>query len=207
MTFTILQGEGYYAVRLIVQERKNGDPILQEANVLGRLSAINAKKIDQPNPQVGSEGAVALKHGGQFGYSIADLINDVKNIFPDTFSKDVYNHFEMQRVENKTLTPLRYQKKRNIAPIESADLTKLEKHFGTTGNFKVAGYLLTNGKLLDFSGKHWGDTTSRTRQVDHRDVQEVLDDRGDNGFNAMIDMIGNGNIRLMPETGGTNLAV
>ncbi len=63
---------------------------------------------------------------------------------------------------------------RDIEPITELEYKNLEKHFGTTVNFRVAGYLLTNGKLLDFSGKHWGDTASRTRQVDHRDVQEVL---------------------------------
>lgn len=94
---------------------------------------------------------------------------------------------------------------REITPITEAETKELEKHFGTTGNFRVAGYLLTDGKLLDFSGKHWGDTTSRTRQVDHRDVQEVLE-RGNNGFADMVDMIGSGNIRLMPEIGGINLA-
>lgn len=63
------------------------------------IKCYKRKKIGLPNPQVGSEGAVALKHGGQFGYSIADLIKDVKNIFPDTFSTDVYDHFNMQRGE------------------------------------------------------------------------------------------------------------
>ena len=95
---------------------------------------------------------------------------------------------------------------RAIAPITEAETKDLEKHFGTTGNFRVAGYLLTDGKLLDFSGKHWGDTTSRMRQVDHRDVGEVLN-RGNNGIDDMVDMIGSGNIRLMPEIGGINLAV
>jgi hypothetical protein len=95
---------------------------------------------------------------------------------------------------------------RTIEPITEAEYKDIEKYFGTTGNFKVAGYLLTDGKLLDFSGKHWGDSTSRTRQVDHRDVQEVLG-RGNNGIDDMVDMIGSGNIRLMPEIGGINLAV
>jgi len=98
------------------------------------------------------------------------------------------------------------QSARDVKPIAEEEYKSLEKHFGTTGNFRVAGYLLTDGKLLDFSGKHWGDTTSRTRQVDHRDVSEVLN-RGNNGVNDMVDMIGNGNIRLMPEIGGINLAV
>ena len=95
---------------------------------------------------------------------------------------------------------------REIIPITETEYKDLENHFGTTGNFRVAGYLLTNGKILDFSGKHWGTTDSRTRQVDHRDVQEILN-RGNNGINDMVDMIGSGNIRLMPEIGGINLAV
>ena len=96
---------------------------------------------------------------------------------------------------------------REIVDIPNNKYVEMYHHFGSTKNYDVAGYMLGNGVMLDFSGKHWGDTTSRSRQVDHRDVQEVLDDRGDNGINAMIDMIGNGNIRLMPEVGGINLAV
>ena len=95
---------------------------------------------------------------------------------------------------------------REISSVTEEEYKALEKHFGTTGNFKVAGYLLPDGKLLDFSGKHWGDTSSRSRQVDHRDVQEVLN-RGNNGISDMVDMIGSGSIRLMPEIGGINLAV
>ena len=96
---------------------------------------------------------------------------------------------------------------REIADISNNDYVKMYNHFGSTKNYDVAGYMLGNGIMLDFSGKHWGDDYSTSRQVDHRDVQEVLDDRGNNGVNAMIDMIGNGNIRLMPEVGGINLAV
>ena len=95
---------------------------------------------------------------------------------------------------------------RDVAPITNEELSKMMKHFGTTTNYDVAGYMLKNGKMLDFSGKHWGDDYSTSRQVDHRDIQEVID-RGNNGINGMIDMIGNGNIRLMPEVGGINLAV
>jgi hypothetical protein len=96
---------------------------------------------------------------------------------------------------------------REIVDISNNDYVKMYHHFGSTKNYDVAGYILGNGVMLDFSGKHWGDDYSTSRQVDHRDVQEVLDDRGNNGINAMIDMIGNGNIRLMPEVGGINLAV
>ena len=96
---------------------------------------------------------------------------------------------------------------RKIVDIPNNKYAEMYHHFGSTKNYDVAGYMLGNGIMLDFSGKHWGDDYSTSRQVDHRDVQEVLDDRGNNGVNAMIDMIGNGNIRLMPEVGGINLAV
>lgn len=97
---------------------------------------------------------------------------------------------------------------REVAEISNADYREMYDHFGATKNYDVAGYMLQNGVMLDFSGKHWGDDYSTSRQVDHRDIQEVLGNRGsNNGVNAMIDMIGNGNIRLMPEVGGINLAV
>ena len=107
---------------------------------------------------------------------------------------------------NPTNNPdIRYE--REIVDIPDNKYVEMYNHFGSTKNYDVAGYIIGYGVMLDFSGKHWGDTRSTFRQVDHRDVQEVLDDRGNNGFNAMIDMIGNGNIRLMPEVGGINLAI
>ena len=96
---------------------------------------------------------------------------------------------------------------REVVDISDNDYRNMYEYFGATNNYDVAGYMLKNGVMLDFSGKHWGDDYSTSRQVDHRDIQEVLEGRGNNGVNAMIDMISNGNIRLMPETGGINLAV
>ena len=106
---------------------------------------------------------------------------------------------------------VRFQKKRNVEPITNDDIAKVKSHFGTTTNFDFAGYLLTDGKMLDFSGRHWGNSYPTGREVDHRDVLEAFDYEGthdgNNGVNAMVDMIGGGNIRLMPEVGGINLAV
>ena len=116
-------------------------------------------------------------------------------------AKDVVEDFVKEHKDN-----IKYSD-REVAEISSADYREMYDHFGATKNYDVAGYMLQNGVMLDFSGKHWGDDYSTSRQVDHRDIQETLDDRGNNGINAMIDMIGNGNIRLMPEVGGINLAV
>ena len=144
-------GDGYYAVRLVVQDRKKGGAVLQEANVLGLLNAVNAKKIDLPNPQVGSERTVALLSGGQFEYSIAHLLNDVKSVFPDTFSKDVYNHFNMQRKENKTLSPLKFQKK-----------TTSDKDYLDVVN---RGDMETAQRMVDEAAKEWGAITNGNAKV------------------------------------------
>ena len=93
----------------------------------------------------------------------------------------------------------------DVIDIPFSMYSTMEEHFGITKNYEVAGYLLADGKMLDFSGKHWGDDTSTFRQVDHRDIQEVLEDEH-NGVQSMVSMISNGNIRLMPEVGGINLA-
>lgn len=83
---------------------------------------------------------------------------------------------------------------------------EMEDHFGTTSNYDVAGYILTDGKMLDFSGRHWGDTSSDYRQVDHRDIWEVWEHDDRDGLQEMIFLISGGGIRLSPESGGINLA-
>lgn len=95
---------------------------------------------------------------------------------------------------------------REVRTLTDEDYKSAKEHFGTTTNFNVAGYMLKDGAMLDFSGKHWGDTTSRNRQVDHRDIEEVIS-YGNSGLDSMVNMISNGNIRLMPENGGINLAI
>lgn len=86
------------------------------------------------------------------------------------------------------------------------DATKAEKYFGTTTNLGKSGYLTTNGKLLDMSGKHEGyDAGHRT--VDHRDIQNAYEEEMADiqGTEAMIDFMRDGNIRLSPESDGIDL--
>lgn len=92
---------------------------------------------------------------------------------------------------------------RNSIPQEQNQ--EMEDHFGTTSNYDVAGYILTDGKMLDFSGRHWGDTSSNYRQVDHRDIWEVWEHDDLNGLQEMVSLIAGGGIRLSPESGGINL--
>lgn len=88
--------------------------------------------------------------------------------------------------------------------VSDSEYEEMKKHFGTTDNFNVAGYMLKDGTMLDFSGKHWGNTRSKTRQVEHYDINEVLEELS--GNEAQDAMVQSGNIRLKPEVGGINLS-
>ncbi len=115
----------HYAVRMLVQERLNDDAILVEAEVLGRLSAVNAKKIDTPHLRNLSKKDMSLRYSGQFGYSVADLLADVKSIFPDTFTNDVYANLGMKRKTGKELADhLVYQTRKSGTSTRSQQTQK-----------------------------------------------------------------------------------
>lgn len=78
------------------------------------------------------------------------------------------------------------------------------KHFGTTYNWNETGYITTDGRRIDFSGKNDG-APGGYRTVDHRDVADVFE--GMDGNEAMIAFMQRGNIRVMPETPGINVQV
>lgn len=111
-----------------------------------------------------------------------------------------------EKLADMGLTQLQYSD-REITPLSESDYRKLKEFFGTTQNPKFAGYMLKDGAMLDFSGKHWGNPVPTAREVDHRDIWDVWNNMDRDGTDEMVNMIGNGNIRLMPETGGINLSV
>ena len=76
------------------------------------------------------------------------------------------------------------------------------KEFGYTPYFYDAGYLLPNGKLLNFSGekgRHYG-----RRGQDHRAIGSIF--ANDSGSQAMLRFMGQGNIRVMAETPGLDIS-
>lgn len=71
-----------------------------------------------------------------------------------------------------------------------------KKYFGKTDNFNEAGYLLTDGSMLDFSGKKDGGPPN-VRYMDHREVQSI------DGFETdMYSFMEEGNVRMKTESGG-----
>jgi hypothetical protein len=83
-------------------------------------------------------------------------------------------------------------------PIERAITT-----FGLTDSFNEAGYILPDGRMLDFSGKREGGTPGN-RAYDHRDIGRVL---GIGGSEALWEFMSRtGAIRSLPETGDLTIA-
>ena len=75
---------------------------------------------------------------------------------------------------------------------------KALKTFKTTTNFNEAGYMLPDGKLLNFSG---GERNHRYR--DHREIGEIYE--ATNGTAALNRFLSDGNIRIMAESPGIDI--
>ena len=75
---------------------------------------------------------------------------------------------------------------------------KALKAFKTTTNFNEAGYMLPDGKLLNFSG---GERNNRYR--DHREIGEIYE--ATQGVAALNRFMRDGNIRIMAESPGIDL--
>ena len=75
---------------------------------------------------------------------------------------------------------------------------KALKSFKTTTNFNEAGYLLPDGKLLNFSG---GERNHRYR--DHREIGEIYE--ATQGTTALNRFMSDGNIRIMAESPGVDI--
>ena len=76
------------------------------------------------------------------------------------------------------------------------------KEFGYTPFFYDAGYITPNGKMLNFSGEkgaHYG-----SRGQDHRAIGTIY--ANVDGSHAMIKFMGEGNIRIMPESPGIDIS-
>lgn len=118
----------------------------------------------------------SVKNRGSFS-------GDINNIYyqDDDYEIKVANRDEAVLAEQKAKN-----KDYNVAAVN---------FFGTTGKLSEAGYILTDGRLLDLSGKNQGGQPN-TRSLDHRDVSEPLEQWSA----GMEEFINSGNIRYIPES-------
>ena len=134
-----------------------------------------------------------------------ELDNDISGL-----SKRVQDAERAKRETEKALD--NYIKQRDIAneekAIKDSGLNEADwrrkqavNEFGYTTNFNEAGYLLPNGKLLNFVGEKGRHTGSRGQ--DHRAIETIYaaKERGD----AMVAFMTDGNIRVIAETPGIDI--
>lgn len=80
------------------------------------------------------------------------------------------------------------------------------KRYGKTYRWNETGYIFKDGTRLDLSGRNEG-ASGGYRSVDHRDIFDIYEDSGNAGTEAMVEFMGRGNIRVMPESPGVNIQV
>lgn len=111
--------------------------------------------------------------------------------------------------QNPTSDPdIRYSLKEYTDEEKKQHIKDAAAYFGRTYKWAETGYITTDGKRLDFSGRHEGGPGGY-RTVDHRDIRDALGDDygGDDYSGSMVQFMGEGNIRISPENGGINLSV
>lgn len=76
-----------------------------------------------------------------------------------------------------------------------------KERFGTTEDFRRAGYILPDGQMLDFA------QNDRTRDTDHREIMSVFGSAEvKNGTEALNEFLLDGNVRVMAEAPGVDLS-
>lgn len=132
------------------------------------------------------KGINAIKMGGGYEVFNPNQIKSTSN--RGTFSLTENNIYHQDGYEVKKV-----DKDQNLSEFRNKNEEynkKAKDYFGTTYRMAEAGYILTDGELLDFSGKKFGGPDGQ-RTMDHRQVNEI--------DVSMEDFINSGNIRFMPE--------
>lgn len=128
---------------------------------------------------------------------------DENTVFAD--GENVNGDYSLKGTENGKK---RYSLKEYTDEEKKQHRKDADAYFGHTYKWSETGYILTNGKKLDFSGRHEGGPGGY-RTVDHRDIRDALgDDYGGSDYSgSMVQFMSEGNIRISPESGGINLSV
>jgi hypothetical protein len=92
-------------------------------------------------------------------------------------------------------------------PEAAKTIQKAIRKFGTTEDHREAGWVLPNGRMLDFSGRAQGSSEYGVRYMDHREVGDVFPE-GITGTQAMIAFEKLGALRFsMSQDGDVNVSL
>lgn len=144
-----------------------------------------------------------------------ELFNEINGTSYDGLIMDTetvaFRSEQIKNVDNFTPTgdpDIRFSLKAYSEAEKKDHVKSAKQFFGKTYSWNETGYITTDGTKLDFSGRHDGGPGGY-RTVDHRDIRDALglDYGGDDYSGAMVQFMGEGNIRISPESGGINLSV
>ena len=137
------------------------------------------------------------KDFNQRGAELENRIGEVNNALREAHAK-----LETQRNEQKQKQQAVYDAKAKEAGGAAKYRCQLAvEQFGTTSEFERAGYILPDGQMLDFA------RNDKTRDTDHREIMSVFGPAEvSEGTDALNKFLADGNVRVMAEAPGVDLA-
>ena len=137
------------------------------------------------------------KDFNQRGAELENRIGEVNNALREAHAK-----LETQRNEQKQKQQAVYDAKGKEAGGAAKYRCQLAvEQFGTTSEFERAGYILPDGQMLDFA------RNDKTRDTDHREIMSVFGPAEvSEGTDALNKFLADGNVRVMAEAPGVDLA-
>ncbi len=137
------------------------------------------------------------KDFNQRGAELENRIGEVNNALREAHAK-----LENQRNEQKQKQQAVYDAKAKEAGGAAKYRRQLAvEQFGTTSEFERAGYILPDGQMLDFA------RDDKTRDTDHREIMSVFGPAEvSEGTDALNKFLADGNVRVMAEAPGVDLA-
>ena len=137
------------------------------------------------------------KDFNQRGAELENRIGEVNNALREAHAK-----LETKRNEQKQKQQAVYDVKAKEAGGAAKYRRQLAvEQFGTTSEFEQAGYILPDGQMLDFA------RNDKTRDTDHREIMSVFGPAEvSEGTDALNKFLADGNVRVMAEAPGVDLA-
>ena len=137
------------------------------------------------------------KDFNQRGAELENRIGEVNNALREAHTK-----LETQRNEQKQKQQAVYDAKAKEAGGAAKYRRQLAvEQFGTTSEFERAGYILPDGQMLDFA------RNDESRDTDHREIMSVFGPAEvSEGTDALNKFLADGNVRVMAEAPGVDLA-
>lgn len=200
-------GNKDYLAKIVVEDSKTKSDPFYEPNIHKVRSFDVTELPDRKKEVFKLRDGETIKQRTLSTISIDQLLNDVNN-YIDTktdLPEPIYKQLNDGKERIQVGKDAEYRKMYSLGQTNDAQLHKERaiEEFDTTYDYRKAGYILDDGEYLDLS------EGQNRRTQDHRSVGIVFDDLdyGRDGMSiGMISFMNEGNIRILPESGGVDIS-